>query len=191
MVKSINALIVNNPLLVIPLVLLLSMFFPLAEMIIDGLLSPWGMLPSPPSQPIQLLGTGADVSKGVDIVVADAAQPGYVQGDLYLLADDGQVYYYERNDETWRKGLAEHVHTFESCDSAGPFWDRKDGECVQRSYAGLTHFFLLDQGGDVWYWFDSPQLSSPFCAAIGLVFGVLAFIYLLTRNRRKFSEMRE
>ena len=191
MVKSFNALAVKNPLLVIPLVVLLSMFFPLAETIIDGLLSPWEMLPSPPSQPVQLLGTGADVSRGVDVVLADAFQPGYVQGDLYIQAQDGQVYYYERYDQTWRKDLAEHVHTFESCDSAGPFWDRKAGECVQRSYAGLTHFFILDQGGDVWYWFDSPQLSYLFCAAIGLVLGVLAFVNLSIRNRRKSSEMRE
>lgn len=189
MFKSINALTVKNPLLVIPLVVLLAMLFPLAETIIDGLLSPWERLPSPPAQPVQLLGTGADVSKGVDVVVADAAQPGYVQGDLYLLAEDGQVYYYERYDQTWRKDLAEHVHTFESCDRAGPFWSRKDGECVQRSYAGLTHFFLLDQVGDVWYWFDSPQLSYLFCGVIGLVFGILAAINLAIRNRRKSSEM--
>lgn len=188
MAKSLNTLILNNPFLVIPLVVLLSMLFPLAETMIDGLLSRWELLPAPPSPPVQLLGTGADVSKGVDVVVADASQPGYVQGDLYILAEDGQVYYYERYDQVWRKDVAEHVHTFESCDSAGPFWGRKAGECVQRSYAGLSHYFLLDQGGDLWYWFDSPQLSYSFCGATGLIFGILAFINLSVRKRRKGSE---
>jgi hypothetical protein len=183
--KPIKSFLFDYPLLVIPLMMILCLLLPLSEEILDGIINRWQMIPPPPSRPIKILGTGDEISEGIDVIVKEDGQ-GYVQGDLYILAENGRVYYYERSDQNWRQGQADHVYDRVSCgNTTGPFWERKQGECVKRRYYNLTHHFLLEQDGTLWYWFDSPQLPSySFCSLTGLAIGIMIVIIMALTGQK-------
>jgi hypothetical protein len=177
----------KNMLLAIPLMVALCLLIPLGEEILTGLANPWRALPAPPSRPVELLGTGSALGHGIQVVEGPDSQ-GYVQGDVYILAEDGLVYNFEEKDQSWRKGLAEHVAQREACTSTGPLLDRKQGECVQgREINGPYHRFLLDEQGVIWHWVDSPPLfpSYLFCGLTGLVCGLVLTLALVISRRRE------
>lgn len=160
------------------------MLIPLSEQIWSGFASTWKTLPPPPAKPEQLLGTGTALGYELRVIEGEDQQ-GYVQGDVYVLAVDGQVYNFEEHDQSWRRGLIEHVASREQCDASGAIWDRKQGECVQgQEYLGPVHRYLLDQDGILWHAIVPPKIfpSYAFCGSAGLVLGILVTIAQKTRK---------
>ncbi|MBN2148937.1 MAG: hypothetical protein JW726_16230, partial [Anaerolineales bacterium] len=185
--RSLTTALRHNPILLIPFMVILCSLLPLAEEIIYGLANPWQALPPPPSAPVELLGTGSALGHNVHLIEED----GQVQGDVYILAEDGLVYHFEEYDDVWRQGQASHVAARVLCNTTGSWLSRKQGECVQGNEEvpspTVVHRFLLDQHGVLWHWKQIPSLcpSSPFCGLSGLLIGLLLAIALAAGNRQK------
>ncbi len=97
-----------------------------------------------------------------------------IQGDVYIQAEDGQMYNYEEGFRTWRPGETEHIAEAVTCESTGSLWWRKQGECLQAGEEnGPRHYFLLDEQGVIWHRRDSAILPTyELCGLIGLAVGI-------------------
>lgn len=189
MKQPISKIIGRVPVWVVPAALILFLLVPAAEEIISGWLSPWYELPTPPGTPVKLLGTGKGVGAGL-WTNPDQTDPGYAIGDVFILAVDDQLFGFELYDQGWRVSQAEQVISRQSCDRFGPWFGRKQGECVQApdyESPGVMHRFLLDQQGVLWHWVDSAPIfpSFLFCGLSGLVCGVGLLVALLIYQRKE------
>lgn len=182
-----------NRLWIIPIFVILFLLVPAAEEIITAWLYPWEDLPAPPARPVELLGTGEGLGPSLYFSLTENGQK-YVIGDVFVLAEDGQVYGYEQFDGSWRVSLAEMVQKQETCTRIGPWFSQKKGECMQYTdweNPGVMHRFLLDSKGNVWHWVDHAPVfpSFLFCGLSGLAVGNIVFLIMfLIKIRRNTAE---